>query len=106
MQKLEFLRNQLKNIDNEPMEREVKDGKKPLTVEFVIIEALLSIYEEKMTEQRKYKNWDIVKKIKASTDGTVELITEEVAEIKKAVGLVWTPLVMGQVFDLIEGGNK
>lgn len=73
----------------------------PFMMKDAMIQALLAT-EDKETPENKSKDWEIIKKLRDAKK-EIELTIEEVALIKKKVGLTFTTLVMGQIFDYIEG---
>jgi hypothetical protein len=76
---------------------------KPMTLKDVIFNSILSPSQDD-DEKKKYEKYEIFKKVKeAGKDGLVELKAEEITTIKKSIGKVQPPLVLGQAFDLLEG---
>jgi len=72
------------------------------TLKLVLINALLSP-TDKESGIDKVKKYELAKKIYRAEDD-VELTVEEVALCKKRVGEVFpNPIVVGQVFELLEG---
>ncbi len=74
------------------------------TLKDVVIEAVLAP-KEKEDNKKKYEKYELYLKLKAVTK-FVELTTDEISEIKKLIGEVKSALVMGQAWDLLEGGTK
>jgi len=60
-----------------------------------------------LTEQEKYERYELATKIKGA-DIATEFSVTEVAEIKKCIGgyPVFGPMIVGPVFDMIEGKGK
>jgi len=71
-----------------------------MTLKSIAIEALL-FPKEKDTEKEKYDKYDLYKKLK-EVKKEVDLKVEEVAKIKKLIGEVKPPLIMGQAWDMLE----
>ena len=85
--------------------RELTEGGEPFTLRAAVAGALLSQPSgENMTGQQKYRRYKLAFMI-MEAQGEVELAAEDVAEIKTATGAVYLPLVVGQVWDLLEGGD-
>jgi hypothetical protein len=53
-------------------------------------------------EKVKLDKYDIYKKFRDAKQ-EVELMAEEIATTKKAIGKLQAPLIMGQAFEMIEG---
>jgi hypothetical protein len=71
-----------------------------LTLKDVCINAVLTP-DEKDDEKKKIEKYDIFKKLRASAE-EVTLTTEEANVIKRAVGKINAPLIVGQVFEMFE----
>ena len=67
----------------------------------ICINALLTP-DQQDDEKKKWEKYEIFKKIRDSKSD-VELKAEEITTIKKAIGKLSPPLIMGQCFELIEG---
>jgi len=76
------------------------------TVRGVCIEALLATYndEAQLAGEEKLKRWELAVKIKNAVD-PVEITVEETSLIKLLVGKAYSPLVVGQVWKILEGGG-
>lgn len=88
----------LKDIEGKPLK-----GEKGvvLTMREICINSLLTPIQGD-DEKAKWEKYEIFKKFRDAKD-ELELKTEEVVIIKKAVGKIQPPLLMGQVWDMIEG---
>ena len=53
-------------------------------------------------EKIKYQRYEIYKKLR-DAEIQVELTIEELATIKKCIGQLQPPLIMGQAFEMLEG---
>jgi len=83
-------------------------AKGPMTLQDVIFNSIL-VPSQDDDDKKKYEKYEIFKKVKnANKDGLVDLDIEDIATIKKSIGKVQPPLVLGQAYDLLEGklGNK
>lgn len=77
-------------------------GKPNLTLRDVCVNSLLSNQQEDK-EKEKFERYEVFQKIKkADKDGMVDLSTEEIVIIKKAVGVFQPPLLLGQAFNMLE----
>jgi hypothetical protein len=85
--------------------KEIINGNKPaMTIRDVIVSSILWSKENESKED-KMEKYSIFKKLKdAKTE--VELKIEEIALIKKSVGEIQPPLIMGQCFDLLEDSGE
>lgn len=88
----------LKDVEGKPLNGEKG---KLLTIGDVCINSLLTPVQGD-DEKAKWEKYEIFKKIKDAKD-EVDLKTEELLIIKKAVGKIQPPLLMGQIWDMIEG---
>lgn len=92
-------RTTLKDMDGKPI-METKD--KPLLLDKVCVEALLSeTPNEQTTGESKLNRFNLAKRIHGS--GEIDVSTEEIVLIKDRVGKHYFPIVVGQVFVLLEG---
>jgi len=71
-----------------------------MTLKDVCVQSILTPAEGD-DEKKKFEKWEIYKKLRnAQTE--VELKIEEVGLIKKCIGKLQPPLVMGQCFEMLE----
>ncbi len=65
-----------------------------------ITQALLATYsyEKDITGEEKYKRYELVQKVKSNGDFSIE----EIAKLKKLIGMAFTPLIVGQAWDALE----
>ena len=79
--------------------------KTPLLVKPILINALtiLSQEDKDLDGKERYDRYTIALKISDAEDGMVSLKSEEVAKIKELVGAMYQPLVVGRVYDALEG---
>ena len=92
------------NIEGEVMK---KDGSEdPITLKDVCKTSILNNYKDtrdyKMTGTDKEKAFAIYKALHDAND-EVELKTEQITELKKAIGFSYTTIIVGQAFEMIEG---
>lgn len=92
------LNEELKSVDGiEPLKG---DKGRALTFKDICVNAVLTPADGE-DEKKKYERWELFKKIRDAHD-EVMLSVEEVSLIKKAIGRINPPLVMGQCWDLLE----
>lgn len=77
---------------------------KPRTLQFTIIEAVLTP-KEKDTPQQKMDKYRIFQKIEKANK-EIELTAEEITMIKQLIGESKPPLIVGQAWDMLEGITK
>ena len=71
-----------------------------MTLKDVCVQSILTPAEGD-DEKKKFEKWEIYKKLRDAQTG-VELKIEEVGLIKKCIGKLQPPLVMGQCFEMLE----
>lgn len=90
---------ELKDMDGKPI-METKD--KPLLLDKVCVNAVLSeIPDEKTTGEQKLQRFQLAKKIYGA--GEIDVTAEEIVLLKDKIGKLYLPLVVGQVFEILEG---
>lgn len=89
----------LVDFNNQPLKNENAD----LTLRSVCIEALMAIFkdEENLSGEDKLKRYDLGMIIH-SANGAVDLRVEDVALLKKLVGKGYAPIIVGQVWNLLD----
>jgi len=72
----------------------------------MMIESLLVTFkdEENLSGEEKLKRWQLAIKIK-NAEVTVEMTVEEIALVKKLVGKAYSTIIVGQVWELLEGAE-
>jgi len=99
MAKITGLNKVLKNFSGDAL----KDAKeRDLTIVEACKNALL-VADEKSTGQDKYTAYKIATKLDTAKNHTVELTAEEITKIKEAIGKYMFPMVVGLVWDALEG---
>jgi len=86
------------NMECEPM----KEGEKAITLKKVATGALLSAFDDErnLAGEEKVKRFNLAAKIQAGD--TLDLKTEEIAEIKKLIGKAYTVIIVGQAWAMLE----
>ena len=82
-----------------------QETKCDLTLKEVCITAVLQPGKDD-TEKQKYAAYELFVKIRDCKTNELELSTEEIVQIKKKIGLIYVPLILGQAFDLLEGKGQ
>ena len=84
-----------------------QDGR-PLLLKDVCVTALLTPNQQD-DEKKKWDKYEVFKKVrdgvKEEEEINVELKSEEITLIKQAVGKTQTPLIMGQIWEMLEAGK-
>lgn len=97
---------QLKDLDGDVI---IDDSKKDkpitLTLGKIAIGALTASYvdEPNLSGEDKLTRYQIAMKIKEG--GEVDLTIEEISEVKKLIGKYGAVLIVGQAYQMIEGGK-
>lgn len=70
----------------------------------IIVDSLCSESprESGLTGMQKYANFLLAEKISKSTSEGVELSEDDVKAIRESVGPKWPPIIVGQIFRLLE----
>jgi hypothetical protein len=90
--------NQLNDVEGQPLQGEKG---RTLTMRDVCINSLLTPVQGD-DEKAKWEKYEIFKKLRDAKD-EVELKLEELNVVKKAVGKIQSQLLMGQVWEMLEG---
>ncbi len=73
----------------------------PLTLAAVSVTALLADYkDEQPTADEKVRRWKLAQHIHGVSEITIAI--EDVALIKKLIGIAYAPLIVGQAFAMLE----
>ena len=80
------------------------DSKEIITLKDVISDVLLTP-TEKEEGKEKYIKYELCKKILETKD-IIELKTDEISDIKKLIGKIKPAWIVGQTWDMLEGGEK
>jgi len=96
------MNQELKRLDGVPL----KDGENVVALKKPCVEALLGIYPDEtgLSGEDKLLRWRLAQRI--DKGGEVELAAENIALIKKLVAKAYGPLIVGQVWELLEGGQS
>ncbi len=81
----------------------LKDGEKEVTLRDVCITALLNGQEESHMGDQKARRWQIAKSVKEND--APDIMAEDVALIKQLAGKAFTPMVIGPMYELLEGNH-
>ena len=87
---------QIKDLDGNDIEG--------ITVKGIIVQALTVLGEEdkNMTGDMRYTQYDLARRITEAGD-VAELKAEDIVLIKKLVGKMYQPIVVGRIYDALEG---
>ena len=92
----------LKGIDEKGGIVDLNEAGRPITLAVIVYNALLRP-DEKAAEAEKLTRCKLAFQI-AQASGPVEVSLEDAAMIKRLIGQNPSPLVVGQAFQMIEGG--
>lgn len=80
---------------------DLAEGGKPLTVKRVLINACCSpVQGENIDGVEKYKRYKLADRI--SKNDEAQLSAEDIVLLKTLVGKLYFPLIVGQIYDLLE----
>ena len=104
--KITDLNRALKTLDGKPIPdgRPVEKGEDfvALTLKDVCMNALLAFDPNgKMTGKDKFERYSTAVKLQEA-ETEVELGAEDVVKIKECVGILYSPLIVGQVWNMLE----
>lgn len=102
--KVEELRKQLlkKEITQDEYNEKLSDSFKVVTLGFMCVNALLSeIKDERNNGEDKVKRYELAKAI--HMNDILDVPAEGIVLLKERIGKSYLPLIVGQVFDLLEG---
>jgi hypothetical protein len=79
------------------------DTGESLTLRNVCINSILAPLEGD-DEKKRFEKYEIFKKLRdcKDEDGIVELTAEQISTLKKSIGKLQPPLILGQCFELLE----
>jgi hypothetical protein len=91
------LNKPIKDLDGNIIEK--------ITAKSLIRDALVTLGEDdkNLSGEAKYTQFSLALRITEAGDGEVELSSEEITKIKALVGRMFYPLVVGRLFDILEG---
>ena len=102
---------QFKKLDGTPMTVQETDGNtgitndtgKPFDLKHAATQALLGqLQGEKPDGMKSYKRYKLAEKINESESAEVDLSVEEIADIKKRIGEMYNPIIVGQAWDILD----
>ena len=79
------------------------DKGRPLTIKDIIVNSVLTPLQDD-DEKKKFEKYEIFKKVR-DAKSEVELSIEQIALIKKSIGKIQPPLIMGQCFEILENNE-
>ena len=91
-----------KNIPANPQNPE--EGE--MTLKNVCVASLLApLEEERLEGEEKAKRYVIAQKIYECKEKTVNLTVEDISLLKKLIGNMYLPLIVGQAYSFLEGNT-
>jgi hypothetical protein len=94
---------EIKTIEGETIPKQGSE-KEFLKLIDVAINALLT-FDEKSTGEEKFKRYNIAKEIHSNLN-EIDLRLEDIAMIKSLIGKIYSPLVVGQTWKMLEGEKE
>lgn len=79
----------------------VNDGKELKSKDIIAFSLLSSHDSQKVTAQDKFKRYETWKKL--GHEEYIDLACEEISKIKEIIGEIYPPIIVGQLWDLLEG---
>lgn len=96
--KIDFAQT-LRDLDGKP----IKKGKIDMSLASICVDALLSLDPKNTANidgKEKVVRYELAKRIHKG--GVVDLTTDEISKIKKLVGKLYFPIIVGQAFMMLE----
>ncbi len=92
------------DLAGEPMKGEVEDA--TIQLKTISINALLASYQDEQTlsGEDKLSRYKLAQKIHVG--GEQELSAEEASLLKRLIGKGYSPLIVGQTYEMIEGKSS
>lgn len=88
------------DMDDRPLIERVNGEDREATVRGFVVNALALASGEQMSGEEKMHRYELAMRLRKG--GIQEISSEEVALIKKVVGTLYAPLIVGQVFQWAE----
>lgn len=88
------------DLDGKPIPQSTGKDKKDLTLKDVLVSALMNPQEDG-TGEKKLQRFKLAQKIHDNEE--YEITSEEAVELKQLVAKQYNPLVVGRVYEAIEG---
>lgn len=92
----------LLDLKGEPVKEGVGGETRPVTVGSILIQSLLTLTQEDQSLAADAKVTRYKLGLKVAPGGEVELTSEDLALLKLLVGRLFSPLVVGRVYDWCE----
>ena len=94
----------LKTIDGEPLKEDHNGIIRDVLLSRLAVNALLANYNDEpaLSGEDKVKRFKLAQQIN-DADGDVEVTAEQVALLKSLIAKGYTPLVVGQAYEILEG---
>jgi hypothetical protein len=71
----------------------------------MIASALYKVQPRSQEGGEAYKQYRLAERIEQA-EGEIELQAEEIAQIKDVIGRLYIPLIIGQLYDILEGKSE
>lgn len=92
----------IKDLDDKPVLKNKDESGEPMTLKDVILTALMTPLEQdkELDGNQKAGLFSLALSIKTGAD---ELTAEDIALVKSRIGKLYTQIIVGRAFELIEG---
>jgi hypothetical protein len=85
------------DLDGEQVVDRIKGVDRPATIRNVVVNALALVNGEQVTGEEKMKRYKLA--IRLNDGGKQDFTPEELSLIKSVIGVMYSPLIVGQVYD-------
>ena len=94
----------LKTLDGKALREAHESGERDVLLSRLAVNALLMTYEDErsLSGEDKVKRFKLAQQIN-DADGDVEVTAEQVSLLKSLIAKAYTPLVVGQSYEILEG---
>lgn len=94
----------MRTLDGEPLMDGAPGKSKHVTVGVAVVNALLMENpDEKVSGTEKVSRFNLARRIQNGEGDSVEVTAEEISTMKDLVGKLYAPIVVGQVWEHLEG---
>jgi hypothetical protein len=85
------------DLDGEPVVDRIKGMDRPATIKHFVVNALALVNGEQVSGEEKMKRYKLAMRL--NEGGKQEFTPEELALIKSVIGVMYSPLIVGQVYE-------
>jgi hypothetical protein len=92
------------DLEGEQVIDRVKGVDRPATIKNFIVNALALVNGEQIPGDEKMQRYKLAKRL--NDGGQQEFTAEEISVIKNVVGVMYSPLIVGQVYEWADSGKE